>query len=344
MSKTAIIIVTYNSQKFLPKLLGSLFEYQSEDVVIVDNNSADDTVQYIKKNYPQVTLLEQKANTGFTGGNNIGLEYALSKGYDYVFLLNHDTMVTSGFLEKLLEALKSREKISSVQPLLKRYPETDKVNSYGCVIHYLGFGYAFGDNQQVKDFDFKNKEVNYCSGAAVLIKTEAIRKVGLLNDDFFMYHEDLELGWRFRLAGFKQLVVPSAVVYHQYEFSRSIRKYYYMERNRFIVLFTCYHLLTLLLILPALIIMEFGLLVFSFVGGWWKEKLKAYLYFLNINNWLKIFKRRQKVQGLRMISEKEAISAFSGKIMHQEVENPLWKVVNPLFNLYWRVVKLLIVW
>ena len=85
-----------------------------------------------------------------------------------------------------------------------------------------------------------------------------------------MYHEDLDLGWRMKLLGYNNIVAKTSVVYHSYEFSRSIKKYYYMERNRFIVMFQNYKLGTILLILPVLVIMEMGLLLFSLSNGFFK--------------------------------------------------------------------------
>ena len=95
------------------------------------------------------------------------------------------------------------------------------------------------------------------------------------NEDLFIYHEDLDLGWRLWLQAFRCLLAPQSVVYHKYDFSRSISKYYYMERNRYIVSLQNYKVATLIILLPAWLAMELGLLAFSLFSGFWKDKLKT---------------------------------------------------------------------
>ena len=118
-----------------------------------------------------------------------------------------------------------------------------------------------------------------------------------------------------------------------------------MERNRWLTIFKNYRLATLFLILPALVIMELGLLLFSFKNGRWLEKLEVYAYLLNPLNCLKLAKKRRETQQARTVKDKDIVFDFSGKIEHQEMAGPLVeKIVNPLFNLYWQVVKRLIFW
>jgi len=348
MRKVAIIILTYNGKKYLPSLLGSLFEFNDTQpetkIIVVDNNSTDDTVESIRENFPQITLLPQSQNLGFASGNNIGIKYAIDNGFDYVMLLNQDTIVTENFLKPLVDQAESDKTIAAVQSKLMLYPLTELTNSLGNVIHYLGFGYTYGHKTKIQDTRYKIQEINYCSGAACLLKVSALKEVGLFDDDLFMYHEDLDLGWRFKLKGYKNVVCLDSIVYHQYEFSRSIQKYYFMERNRFIVMWKNYKLATIFLILPALILMELGLLVFSFKNGWWRKKLQVYLYFVNPVNWLKIFQKRKIIQNSRVLSDKEVVKEFSGLIEHQEIESQLLKIINPVFDLYWQIIKMLIFW
>src|SRR3989344_7448396 len=276
MKKAAIIIVSYNGKKYLSKLLESIFNFPprsvSQEIVVVENGSSDDTIGWLKTAHPRVNLLAQSENLGFAAGNNVGFNWAMGRNFDYVMLLNQDTIVSEGYLDKLARTIEASEQAAAVQPKILLYPLTELANSLGNVIHFLGFGYTWGQRLRAKEVMIRGREVNYCAGAACLIKVSALKKAGLFNPAFFMYHEDLDLGWRFSLSGYVNLIEPEAIVYHQYEFSRSIRKYYFMERNRYLTIFQNYNLLTILLILPALIIMELGLLIFSFKGGWWKEK------------------------------------------------------------------------
>lgn len=346
--KVAIILVNYNGKKYLPDCLSSLMnlDYPKENLKIffIDNGSSDDSLEYAKNNYKDLEYYVNEKNLGFAEGNNIGINKTISLGYDYVYLINQDTISEPDSLKKLVNLLQSDESIAAVQPRLMLWPEKDKVNSLGNSIHYLGFGFSGGGYQKFSG-DLTPKEIAYPSGAAVVIKTEVLKKIGLFDPRLFAYHEDLDLGWRMRLAGYKVFVAPDAVVFHKYEFSRSITKYYYMERNRFICLLENYKLGTLAFILPAGIIMEIGLFVFSIFSGFWPQKLKVYGYFLRWSNWQEIIKSRKSKKSIRVIGDKDIVKLFTGKIEFQEIDNFILKyVVNPIFNLYWQIIKHLIIW
>ncbi|OGY42592.1 MAG: hypothetical protein A2Y82_01765 [Candidatus Buchananbacteria bacterium RBG_13_36_9] len=348
MNKIAIIIVNYNGKEYLPDCLKSLADLacpkENLKIFLIDNASSDDSVDYVKNNFPEIEIIINKENLGFAAGNNIGLQKAIAGQFDYIFLLNQDTICQPDFLNKLMAVMEKDEQIAAVQPRLMLYPEINKVNSLGNAIHYLGFGFSSGGYQQFAG-ELEPKEIAYASGAAVLMRRQVLEKIGLFDPEFFMYHEDLDLGWRVRMAGYKILVVPSAVVYHKYHFSKSIKKYYFMERNRFICLLENYKLATLLLILPALIAMELGLLLFSFKSGFWREKLRVYGYFLGLKNWQRIFRERRARKEKRVRSDSEIVKLFTGKIEFQEIDNWLLKkIANPLFNAYWQLVKSVIFW
>ena len=348
LAKVAIILVNYNGQKYLADCLGSLLklDYPKNNykIFFIDNGSTDSSLAYAQKNFTDIEFIINPKNLGFAEGNNIGIGKAISLGYDYIYLINQDTVSEPDSLKKLITVLQSAEKIAAVQPRLMLWPEKDKVNSLGNSIHYLGFGFSSGGYQKFTG-DLAPKEIAYPSGAAVLIKSEVLKKIGFFDINLYLYHEDLDLGWRMRMSGYQILVMPEAVVYHKYEFSRSITKFYYMERNRFICLLENYKLGTLILILPAGLLMEIGLFIYSIFSGFWLEKLKVYGYFFKSGNWKNIFVTRKKNASLRQVKDREIIRLFTGKIEFQEIDNSLLKyIVNPLFNLYWQIIKYLIIW
>ena len=351
MKKVATIIVNFNGQEYLPDLLGSIFSNWpvkvEQAVIVVDNASADNSLTWLKENYSQVIILAQPENYGFAKGNNLGINWAMSHGCDYVFLLNSDTLAGAGCLDKLFDAMQTDETIAAIQPKILLWPLADLINSLGNVIHYLGFGYTFAHKTPQELYSAFNslQEINYCSGAACLIKVQALAKTGLFNEEFFMYHEDLDLGWRFLLMGYKNFIETSAIVYHKYEFSRSIQKYYFMEKNRWLAILQNYSFLTLLLILPALLMMELGLLALSFSGGWSKEKFRVYFYFLQLKHWRRLRQTRRKIQQQRLVNDSAFVKKFSGVIDHQDSPaRGVDKIANIFFNAYWRAVKLLIIW
>ncbi|MCX6744225.1 MAG: glycosyltransferase family 2 protein [Candidatus Parcubacteria bacterium] len=344
----AIILVNYNGKKYLPDCLASLcnLDYPQDDykIIFVDNASTDDSLAYAQNSFPSLEFIKNNENLGFAAGNNVGMARALAENFDYLFLINQDTISEKDILTKLIQLAETDPQIAAVQPRLMLHPDQDKINSLGNSIHYLGFGFSGGGYQEF-DGNLEPKEIAYASGAAVLIKKEVLEKIGLFAADFFMYHEDLDLGWRMRMAGYKIMLAPGAVVYHKYEFSKSIKKYYFMERNRFICLLENYKLGTLILVLPALLAMESGLFIFSIKSGFWREKLKVYGYFLSLNNWHKILGERREKTAKRVIGDAEIANLFTGKIEFQEIDNWVLKyIANPVFNAYWQIIRHLIIW
>ncbi|MDP2918103.1 MAG: hypothetical protein Q8N68_01230, partial [bacterium] len=171
------------------------------------------------------------------------------------------------------------------------------------------------------------------------------RVVGLFDDAIFAYHEEVDLSWRLRLAGFRVMLAPKSIIKHRYEFSRSIRKFYFMERNRYWVHIKNLRWPTLILIAPACLLLEIGLWFYAIVGGWWREKLRAYGYILNPKNIARLLIERKKVQKLRVVPDRVIVRMFSSQILYQEISHPLWRYVgNPLFAFYWLVVKWFIWW
>jgi len=345
--KVAIIVLVYNGRQYLPDCLFSLrkISYPKDlyKVVAVDNNSSDSSAKYIRNNFPEVTVIENEKNLGFAAGNNVGVKYALESGFDYVHFLNQDTVVDADFLQEAVVAAEKEEKIACVQSKLLYFSDKSKLNSRGNVIHYLGFGWTDGNLET--DNGLTDTEIAYASGCSCLWKISALREIGLFDEKFFMYHEDLDLSWRARLLGYKILLASKSAVYHKYEFSRSISKYYFMEKNRYIVMLQNYKWPTLFLIGPAVDLMELGLFLFSLKSGWWKEKIKVYRYLIGRKNLEEIFTTREKIQKQRKVGDKEISRLFTGKIEFQELPSPILKyIANPLFNLYWQIVKRLIWW
>lgn len=346
--KIAIIIVTYNGSEYFGDLFSSLekisYPIENFKIIIIDNASTDDSIVRIRNQESRIKNLKFFVNTknvGFARGNNIGIEYAMKNNFDYVYLLNQDTVVGSDFLMHAIETMESDPKIGIAQSKLLLWKNELNINSWGNVIHYLGFGYSGGYEE--KDRKLVEKEIAYASGAACIIRISCAKEVGIFQDEFFMYHEDLDLGWRMWISGYKVVLSPESIVYHKYEFSKSIKKYYYMERNRFLVLFQNYSIKTLLLIAPALCAMDILMLCYSFIRGFWREEIRVYWYFCNIKNWKKILHARKNIQSLRKRKDSDIIKNFTGVIAFQDVQNPLVKYIfNPLFEFYFFIIKKII--
>jgi len=346
--KVTIIVLTYNSSKYLDGLFGSLEKMErgslAVKVVAIDNGSSDGTTDIIRQKFPWVSVQDSGGNFGFAGGNNIVMRQALERGDDYVYLLNPDTEVESNFLLEAVRAAESDPNIGSVQSLLLLHPERDLVNSTGNAIHFLGFGYCCDYRKQVEQIDRETvRDITYPSGAGMLLRCSALRQVGLFDTRLFMYHEDLDLGWRLRLAGYRNVLAPKSVVWHKYEFSRSIGKWYYMERNRYIVLLKNLRLWSIIVLAPGLIATEVFMAFPAVRGGWWPKKVKALVYFLKPRAWKHIWREREAVAGIRRISDREAMRRFTYEIRDQNgVSMFTMFVANPLMARAWWVMKKLI--
>jgi GT2 family glycosyltransferase len=349
MSKNLAVIISPNykdyATTYLVECLDSLKlqSYQDFTVYMVDNETTEESYRFLKNAAPEAQIIRCVKNEGFAGGNNRALEDVLKNNYQYVFLVNMDTISEVDCLEKLIETMHTHPEAGAIQARLMLYPKTDLINSIGNETHFLGFGYSKGYQEKFSEINNSIQEIAYPSGAAVLLRVAALKEVGLFDEEMWMYNEDQDLGWRLWLAGYQCLIAPQAIVYHKYEFSRSIQKYYWMDRNRIITILKNYYWLTLVLIIPAFIVMEGGLVLFSIQSGWFKEKLDVWKYFLSLKNWQLIFKKRHQIQRTRKLSEKKILSLITGKIWYQEIGSWKLKVANPIFELYWFIVRAIII-
>ena len=308
---------------------------------IVDNGSSNESLAHLKKEAPGAEIIINKNNDGFAKGNNDALKLIIERDFDYAWVLNMDTEVASNALGKLVETLEKDERIGAVQSRLMLYNNKEKVNSLGNTTHFLGFGYCLGYQEKYIEKKEEVADIFYPSGASVLFNLNILKKVGLFDEEFWMYNEDQDLGWRIWLAGYKCVINYQSVVYHNYEFSRSITKYYWMDRNRTIAILKNYSLPTLILIFPAWFIMELGLLIFSLQSGWFKKRLEVISYFFKARTWNYLKKARHDIQSNRKIKDNEILKMVSGKIWYQEIADPKLKIINPVFNAYFLLIKFL---
>jgi len=216
-----------------------------------------------------------------------------------------------------------------------------------------GFGVASSTTPRVawiisdKKFFCQKQEIAYCSGAAVLFRISALQRVGLFDEEYFMYHEDTDLCWRMRIAGYRCIVDPFAVVYHHYEFSRSIRKFYYMERNRLTMMVKNYSFAALIIFIPLVLFWEAGMLFYSAlmsIGGkgtlTFKEKVRAYRYFFSKRVWKSLLEKRAAVQKSRIVPDSAIVRLFDPAIRFQDVDNPLLRLIaNPITRCYFFLAR-----
>ncbi|MDD5252164.1 MAG: glycosyltransferase family 2 protein [Patescibacteria group bacterium] len=347
--KVFVIVPLYNAAAFLRGCFGSLSGMERGElevtVVAIDDWSKDDTKEIMVHEFPWVRLERTPKNGGFGACCNHGLRLALAAGADYVYLLNQDTEVAPEFLVEAVRAIEANPGTGSVQSLLIQHPETDLVNSAGNAIHFLGFGYCLGYRTPLAQLKAQDgQEIAYASGAGVLYLADALREVGVFDEILYMYHEDLDLGWRLRLAGYANRLALKSRVFHKYEFSRSITKYFWMERNRYYVMLKNLRPWSIVVLWPWVMLAEIGLLPAAIRGGWWREKLKAYVWLFQGGNWRRLAMARRETQAKRRVSDRIITRLFVAPISYQEVAGPFQLyVANPLMSALWFVLRRLII-
>jgi len=344
-NKIIIIIPSYNGIKYFKDLLPSLAREKYNDfdleIVIVDNNSTDSSIEYVENNYPQFTLIKNKENSGYVGANNIGYEYAKKKKVDYIYLLNQDTIVENGFLQPLYN-FAINNTFGSLQSKLRLHPDKEKINSLGNIIHYLGFGYT----DQCYQLDNNNQEIkkiNYSSGAGVFISMKVLEDLGYLFDEtMFMYFEDLDLGWSLNILGYDNYIIPESIVYHKYTASKNIKLEYWIARNRLWVMLKNYKISTSALILLPFLLMEIVQILYSIKNKYFIQKLRSYGFLFSRKEFKLLKKKRKYIQNKRKRSDREIFKTFSGKIVYQEVNGLALQIGSFFFNIYFNIIKLII--
>ena len=214
MSKSTVVIPNYNGIKYIEACLESLFSGTVKDfkVIVVDNASKDGSLELVKERFPQVKLIENQVNTGFCKAVNQGIE---ASDTEYVILLNNDTRVDISFIHELEKIMDKDKKIFSASAkLISLYDRniTDDAGDFYCA---LGWAYARGKGKSPDKYDRASEIFAACGGGAIYRRElfEADR-VGLFDENHFAYLEDIDIGYRARVKGYKNMFAPQAIVYH----------------------------------------------------------------------------------------------------------------------------------
>jgi GT2 family glycosyltransferase len=237
----AIIVLTWNGRDLTLDCLSSLIrlDYANYHVIVVDNGSRDDTVGAIRQKYPAVTVIENGENLGFAEGNNVGIRRALACGFDYVLLLNNDTVVDHQMLRTLVGVADSDARIGIVGPLIYYHDDPEVVWSAGNAIDWRTATLRRLYTDTRDSHPQLPYEADYVTGCALCIKREAVERIGLLDSRYFIYFEETDWCLRARAHGYKVVVVPRAHMWHKV--SATMRQdspatTYYMTRNSFLFL------------------------------------------------------------------------------------------------------------
>jgi len=204
--KVSIIIVNYNGKELLQKCLDSLLKvnYNNFEIILVDNNSTDGSVEFITKNYPSLIIIKLDSNKGFAEPNNVAAK--ISKG-KYLLFLNNDTVVTPNFIFEMVKVMETDKKIAICQSLLLK-PD-GSVDSSGDFIDHLGV--VYNSKTEIDEI----REVSSARGASMLVRSDIFEKLDGFDQKFFVTFEDVDLCWRSWILGYRVLIIPTSIVYHE---------------------------------------------------------------------------------------------------------------------------------
>jgi GT2 family glycosyltransferase len=208
----SVVILNYNGMRFLDRCLASIQDqtYADLEVIIVDNASQDGSAEYVQSRYPWVKVIINQENLGFAEGTNVGIRQARG---EYIFTLNNDTWIEERFIEHLAKPIAEKDVGMCASKML--FPD-GRINSTGICISRSGAAWDRGMFQQDKgQYNHCEEVFGPCAGAA-LYRKAMLDEIGLFDEDFFLYMEDVDLAFRGRLAGWKCIYVPEAVVYHHH--------------------------------------------------------------------------------------------------------------------------------
>ncbi len=211
--KISVIIITWNGKDLLKSCLGSLEKqiYKNFQIIVVDNGSKDKTLEFIKKNYPNIKTIEFKKNSGFSKAANKGIKASKS---EYVILLNNDTVADRNFVKNLSKSLISHKKYCGCTAKIINYFDKNILASAGDIMNNVGQSFARGLGDKASKFN-KPEEVFLITGGASIFRKKAFEEIGFFDEDYFIYGEDSDWCFRAQLFGYKFWYEPKAIVYHQ---------------------------------------------------------------------------------------------------------------------------------
>lgn len=308
----SIIILNYNAGELLLNCVDSVLKsnYSNMEIIVVDNASSDKSHITCKEKFDKIILINNQTNFGYCEGNNIGIRNANG---EFIVILNPDTIVEPNWLIGLLDAYRKKG-IGLYQPKILSLYEKDILQSTGNMLHLFGFGFA--RDKGIRDTNQRNEieQIGYASGTCLFTSISVLKSLDLLDPFLFLYHDDLDLGWRAAQLGIKSYFVPSSTIYHaeSYILKWSAKKFFWLERNRRYCLLTHYSKETYRKILPSLILVDILVWFFYIYKGFLGSKIRAELdIFRNKEH---MSKRYEELERKKLVADIELIKTFPDDI------------------------------
>lgn len=321
----SVIVLNWNGREFLGECLSSLQNqtYPSREVLLVDNGSEDSSVEWVKAHHDgAIRVIENRENLGFAKGCNIGI--MASRG-EYIALLNNDARADPHWIEELVTAAETDDRIGMCASKIYFADRPGVIENVGHLIYPDGLNRGRG-RLELDHGQYSRQEEVFCpSGAAALYRRRMLEEIGLLDEDFFAYGEDADIGLRGRLAGWRCLYVPTAVVHHRYSATvgaYSLFKAFHVERNR--IWITVKYLPARMLVVSPfysgvrLILQAYGALTGTGAAGvcvrhysrWELVKTLLVAYLAALRGIPRMWRKRKELRKLRRISRVDTCRLF----------------------------------
>lgn len=278
MEQITIVIPNYNGIKFLPECLDALYAQENSpayQILVVDNGSQDGSLALLEKQFPEVRLIALPHNTGFCHAVNLGIKASEAP---YVILLNNDTKVFPGFVRALYEAIEEKPDAFSVSARMLMWDQPNLLDGAGDRYCVLGWAYSRGKGKPAADYSRPARVFSACGGAAIYRKS-VLERIGLFDEAHFAYLEDLDIGYRAQIYGWRNYYEPSAEVVHYGSASSGSRynewKTTQAAANSLYVIFKNMPLLQLLWNFPFLLLGICVKFLFFYKKGMGRQYLKG---------------------------------------------------------------------
>ncbi len=337
-----VIVLNYNGRHFLKTCFDSLLKstYPAVELLMVDNASTDDSVEYTRKNYPAVKIVESGGNIGYSAGNNLGVEKSAGK---YVLLLNNDIEVTPGWLDPIIEEFEQNEDVAAVQPKIRHMLNRDEfeyAGAAGGLIDIYGFpfmrGRVFYTIEKDRGQYDSNRDLFWTSGAAMAIRKSVLDESGLLDNDFVHHMEEIDLCWRILLQGYRLRIRTDSVIYHYAGGTikaQSFKKEYWNHRNSIFMMMKNYSSRRLWYLLPARYFLDVLVIIKSILV----LDIMKIAALVRAHGWLQrnlelVLRKRHDVQQSRKVSDQ----ALDKLMYHGSVAIDYFLRGKHTFNEIWK--------
>jgi GT2 family glycosyltransferase len=308
--KTAVVILNWNGRRFLEKFLPGVIEHSADvaEIIIADNDSSDDSLEYLGKSHPGLRIIKLEKNFGFAGGYNQALKEIEA---DYYILLNSDIEVTDNWISPVIGIMQNDTSIAACQPKIRSYNDPEKFEYAGAAGGFIDkYGYPFCQGRLFQSLEKDEgqynltREVFWATGACMFVRSDVFSKLGGFDDEFFAHMEEIDFCWRAKNQGYKIMYCPDSTIFHIGGGTlpkNNSRKTYLNIRNNIIMLFKNLEQERLTRVLTARIILDYIAAMKFLVDGGFKDMiavLKAHFYFWT--NLSRLRKKREKIPHLKV--------------------------------------------